>query len=381
MFKVHGVQPDLETIRNCIQQYEFTPIDGTVDAQSIGFVPMARIGTSFEMVSEIQIDEYLAFSLRKDVKRVPGTVIKAEMKKATTRYLTENPDKQTVPKAVKNDLREAILQSLYQRSIPSPTILDIVWDLSKKRLYFTNTSPNAQDMLQSIFRSAFSEHTLSLITPLDLARDLLKTDDQRKLALMNFSKTPDDAPILDKIHDNRWIGHDFLLWMVYRTDTVLTQFQVKTDGPIEKDTVFYSGIGNRLSLINSEGEAAYRVTITGEQDGFCETKSSLRKERQVSTAQMFLVSTDEIEWNLNLDSSTFQVSGFKIPQIRPDMDPEIDPMTERQTLFLLQLAEIECGIQQLQSVFFEFLTQRLSSEWSTVSKAINKWLADESLKE
>ena len=149
-FQVLGALPatDLaEWVGKGLTQNGFRSIEQTSEELSTGWVQLDDYQESgFEGVHTFQHDHYLAFSLRRDQRKLPTALVKPYFIKAEQEWLTANPQFKRVPKQQREDLRDAVRGSLFAKSLPVPAIYDAVWDTRSNLLTFTSLGTVVVDL-------------------------------------------------------------------------------------------------------------------------------------------------------------------------------------------------------------------------------------------
>jgi recombination associated protein RdgC len=140
----------------------FEPIDRKSDEdRAIGFVELEDSeGTGFSPGSYVH-GERVLFGFRVDQLRVPGSQVKAELAKWTRTFEQENDRKPA--KAEKAQAREAIVQMLRSRAVPSTKVADISWNLKTGQLQIWAASRKAVEEIQLSIEEAFKVKLQDLV--------------------------------------------------------------------------------------------------------------------------------------------------------------------------------------------------------------------------
>ncbi len=188
-------------------RHAFRPIDEGIAELSIGWVHTGNPQEmSFSVPADFWHDNYLAFSLRQDRRRVPAALLKAYLQVAEHEFLTANPGYTRVPKQKKEEMRDKVQASLLARTLPVPAVHDAVWDTRSGILTFTGLGRAAQDAFETLFRKSFPDFRLVAVHP--FARAAMVVEEELEPALLSANKAASET-VLDLIVSNRWLGGGF----------------------------------------------------------------------------------------------------------------------------------------------------------------------------
>src|SRR3990172_3347481 len=119
-YKVAGDRPiaDLyDWVSQRLAQNSFKSIDQTSDEVSSGWVHLDDSSKNgFDTPRAFWRDHYLAFSLRRDQRRVPYAVFRAHLRRAEDEFLTAHPEMRRVPKQKREELRPTVWAELYTQT-------------------------------------------------------------------------------------------------------------------------------------------------------------------------------------------------------------------------------------------------------------------------
>jgi hypothetical protein len=182
--------------------------------------------------------------------------------------------------------------------------------------------------------------------------------------------------ILEQIEANRWLGFDFLQWLLYRTLNSDSRYQVTVPGPLLEKQPFTAFLDNRLVLVGGGQEGIQKIIVAGPQDHYFEVKAALRQGKQIEEATIHLQQNEDDGWKLTLKGERFQFGSYRTPMIRPETEPNDDPQAEAEAAFYTKLASVEEGEQMFNSLLRSFLEMRLSDQWRTEQTTIRNWLEE-----
>ncbi len=376
-FRVVGDVPAsglFELASESLGRHAFKPIDQGTAELSVGWVHTGNPQESaFAVPADFWHDHYLAFTLRQDRRKVPAPLLKAYLQVAEHEFLEANPGYNKVPKQKKEELRERVLTALLARTLPVPALYDAVWDNRGNILTFTSLGRGAQEAFETLFRKTFPDLRLAAIHP--FARAARVVDEELKPALLSANRATSDAA-LDLIVSNRWIGYDFLLWIMYRTMNGSSEYRVCRPGPDSAGVPFTAYINDRLVLCSAGENGLQKVTVAGPQDRFSEVCTALKQGKVISEAAILFEKGDEL-WKMTLKGEMFHFASFRCPKVKEEKDNTVDAAVEREALFFERMAVLEAGQQLFDSLFAIFLALRLGPAWNAEMLKIGEWLAAE----
>ncbi|PLX92104.1 MAG: exonuclease [Desulfuromonas sp.] len=372
-FAVEGDLPsgDLTTwVGEHLMARRFVNIDQSADELSVGWVELDDSSVGDFSLPAYSRDHYLFFSLRRDQRRIPPTLLRSYLELAQRDFLAANPGLNRVPKARREELKEAVYGSLLARTLPTPAIFDAVWDTRCQRLTLANLSPKVVDLFETQFRQSFPGLRLVPIHP--YARALSVVSPTCREALQQANGARGDG-ILEMIRDNRWIGDDFLLWMMFATMNGSAAWRIDQPGPAAEGETFTAYLNDRLVLCGGGEEGTQKVTVSGPQSNFSEVCVALQNGKSISEAVLYLEKNENL-WKLNLKGELFQFASYRAPAVHLEKDALTDAASEREAVFFERMAVVEEGLQLFDSLFAAFLEQRLGAGWPATQRAISAWL-------
>jgi hypothetical protein len=352
----------------------FRSIDQSADELSTGWVHVDDPRESgFEAPAAFWRDHYLVFSLRRDQRRVPAAVLKAGLQEAESKYLAENPGLRRVPKQKREDLREAIRNSLLARTLPVPAVWDAVWDTRSNLVTFTSLTSGIVELFENQFKKSFEGLRLVAIHPFARAEQVIGED--LKPALRKANQSSSDAAI-DLVRSNLWLGCDFLLWLLYRTINDSSEYRVDQPGSALENERFAAYLDDRLVLLGETENGIQKITVAGPQDRFSEVRMALCNGKRIIEATLHL-EQDEQQWKTTLKGDLFHFASFKAPSVIIEKGDNVDAASEREAVFFERMCLLENGLQLFDSLYATFLGVRLGEKWSGEERMIREWLQAE----
>ncbi len=376
-FQVTGPLKPFDKQSDLLQQLAkegFRSIEKSSEELAVGWVEMDDYDASdFDSAQHCWREQHLCFTLRQDRRKLPSALLKREIARLSELFLADKPTFNRVPKGELEQLRDQARGLLLSRTLPTPTCYDVIWDTEHNQLRLCCLSQTVIDTFQGLFQQTFPDLQLQFLHPIARAEQILSEPFKEKLQQANLAQT-DSA--LELIEANRWLGFDFLQWLLYRTLNSDSNYAVSTSGPLLKDQPFRAFLDNRLVLSGGGQEGLQKVTVAGPQDQYSEARAALQQGKQIEEAILHLQQDDENCWKLTLKGERFQFGGYRTPMVRPDRDPNDDPQAEAEAAFYTKLAAVETGEQLFNSLLKGFLELRLSDDWPETAANIKSWLKE-----
>jgi hypothetical protein len=276
-----------------------------------------------------------------------------------------------VPKQKKEELSEAVRAALYGKTLPVPSTYDAVWDTRSGLVTFTSLSPKVMELFENHFKNTFDGLRLLMLHPFSRAERLLRDDLKPALLKANRAATGD---VLNLIHDNQWLGWDFLLWLTYQTINRTSEYAVSQLGPAQEGERFVAYLDDRLVLLGEGKEGVQKVSVVGSQERFTEVCAALKNGKQITEATLYF-EREEYQWKMTLRSLMFHFASFKSPSIKLEKDNITDEADEKEAAFYERMYVLEEGLQLFDCLFAAFLEIRLGKTWAEEEKNMQKWLA------
>lgn len=376
-FHVSGTIDQKEKLTKLPEQLAeegFRSIEQSAEELATGWVEVSDYDSGdFADATTCWRDHNLCFTLRQDRRRIPAALLKRQVAILSDRFLAEQPTLNFVPKAEKEQIRNRARSMLLVKTLPTPSFYDIVWDTEKQILRFCSLGQSIIDSFQGLFHQTFPGLRLQMIHPMSRALQVLPEPLHKTLKEADQAQTDS---VLEQIEANRWLGFDFLQWLLYRTLNSDSRYQVCADGPLLDKQPFTAFLDNRLVLVGGGHEGMQKVVVAGPQDHFLEVKTALNQGKEIEEATIHLQQDEEEGWKLTLKGDRFQFGSYRTPMIKPESDPNDDPQAEAEAAFYTKLAALEEGEQMFNSVLKNFLELRLGDKWTETKTAIAQWLSE-----
>lgn len=375
-FQVRGaIQNDKQTVLpEKLAAEGFRSIENTADELATGWVELDDYDNSgFTDPATCWRDHLLCFTLRQDRRRIPSALLKRQVSILSAQFLAEKQDLTFIPKGEKEQIRDRARSILLVKTLPTPSFIDVIWDTEKQLIRFCSLGQNALDSFQGLFHQTFPGLRLQILHPLARALQVLPESLHEQMMQANQAQTDS---LLEQIEANRWLGFDFLQWLVYRTLNSDSRYQVSVAGPLLDKQPFTAFLDNRLVLVGGGHEGIQKIVVAGPQDQYLEVKTALRQGKEIEEATIHFQQEEDEGWKLTLKGDRFQFGSYRTPMIRPERDPNDDPQAEAEAAFYTKLAAIDEGEQMFNSILQVFLELRLSDHWAETKTAINQWLKE-----
>ena len=373
-FQIAGDLPQgniFEWIGECLDKFAFSSIENSADELSIGWVRTDDYqNTDFAGLQQFRRDYFVSFTLRRDQRRIPTPLLKAYQKIAEQDFLNANPGFFRVPKQKKEDIRDAVRLALFARSLPSPSMYDVVWDTRNGLVTLASLSSKVIDLFETEFKKSFPGLRLLMIHPYARAQRVTPEHLREDLERSNLAST---ESVLDLIRANSWIGQDFLLWLLHQTLTGSGEYSVSIPGVFGDGEPFTAFMNDRLLLQANSEAGIQRITVAGAQDDFREVLAALRMGKGITEATIHL-EKDENAWKLTLKGELFHFGSFKCPAVQIEKDQTVDKLAEEEAVFYERMHLLQSGCQLFDSLFAAFLIERLSGQWATKLEEIKIWI-------
>ena len=360
-----------EFASNGLSKQAFRSIESTLDELSCGWANLDDHQRSeFSTPAGFWRDQYLAFTLRRDQRKIPASLLKAYCRVAEEEYLAEHPGLHRVPKQKREEIKEAVRLRLLARTLPIPATYDLAWNTKEQTILFSSLSQGVTDLFEEEFKKTFPGLRLILVHPMARADRLVPEELKHQLEQSNRATSP---AVLDQIRSNQWLGQDFLLWLLYRSMTGAGEYRVNQPGVAGSGDTFSAYLDDRLVLVSATEEGAQKMTVAGPQGGFGEVHTALQNGKKITEATIHL-EFEENSWKVTLKAERFYFASFRCPSVQIEKDNTADRASEQEAVFYERMHLLETGLQLFDSLFAEFIENRLGSGWAKAEADIQAWL-------
>jgi hypothetical protein len=296
--------------------------------------------------------------------------VKNLVEKECAEWLKERPKLKKVPFQRKREIRENIHAALLARSLPDPSVYDVLWNSATDIVSISAISTKVLDFIEDEFAATFDGLSLVPIHPMRRAERVFPEEHRAALDKLNQASSRD---VLVQIKKNRWLGWDFLLWLMYRSSEGKSEFRVSQGGPAEKGELFLAYLYDRFLLTEENEDGNRKSTISGPQRDFSEARKAIQTGKNITEAVIHF-ERDMLKWKVNLKGDVFAFGSFACPPVKIEKDEMTDPDMEREAVFFERMSLLETGTQLFDSLLAEFLQDRVLGPWPKISKAVSEWL-------
>ncbi|NLC70305.1 MAG: recombination-associated protein RdgC, partial [Desulfuromonadaceae bacterium] len=286
-----------------LADFGFRSIEDSAEELAIGWVEFDDPRESgFEAPHAFQRDHYFVFTLRRDQRRLPAALFKQHLQQEEADFLAAHPGFRRVPKQKREELKEMLRLRLLAKTLPAPSLWDVVWDTEKDLVTFASLSASIGDLLVEQFKKTFEGLRLAPIHPYARGMDVVEESLKAKLATANRAST---AEAVELTEANRWLGCDFLLWLMHRTMTADSEYPVSRPGPAVPGERFISYLNDKVLLAGAGNpDGIQKVAVSGPQDHFSEVRAALLSGKEIHEAVLYLEKEENL-WKLHLKGEPF----------------------------------------------------------------------------
>ncbi len=346
----------------------FRSIEHSAEEFSIGWVAQDESREGRFSAEKVRRDHYLVFSLRRDQRRLPAALLRAHVERTEREFLAGHAGLRRVPKAKREELKEAVRGALLAKTLPSPAVYDVVWDTRRGLVTFASLNGKVAETFEERFKTTFDGLRLVALHPYARAEAAVAPELRPRLAEVNGAK---GDGVLELIRDNLWLGRDFLRWLLFRTVNGGCALPVDQPGPAMAGASFNAFLDDRLILMGEAEEGKQRITVNGPQNHFDEVRAALRSGKEIVAATLHLEQGEEA-WKLTLKGENFHFAVYRCPPVQLERDASVDPSLEAEAVFYQRMSQVEAGLQLFDGLLGEFLRQRLGEGWPATEAAIGE---------
>lgn len=351
----------LGTAEEFLAARAFQSIDETTHEASLGWVTLDDSSVNvFSTPDAVRRSHYLAFSLRKDERKIAGSLLRRYLDQAHKDFLSRHPGLNRVPKSKKEELREEVRGALLAKILPVSTVVDAVWDTDNQILSLTSLSSKNVELFESLFKATFEGLRIVPIAPFSRAQ---RVAPEHLLQDLQSANRAGSDSVLAQIEDNQWLGQDLLLWLVHQTMTASSEYIVTQPGPVCKGSGFVAYVNDKICLQGAADNGPQKVTVSGFQDRFEEVQTALKNGKTISEATIFFECNENV-WKATLKGKHFHFASLTSPAIKLEVEDLADEHTENLAVFYERMGLLETAMQLFDSLLSIYLEQRLSQDWA-----------------
>lgn len=169
-FLVLGLMPNNTDLLGGLTRNAFHPFEDSLDEERIGWCDWRNLLITPPEKEWLLQEKFALFSLRFDSRKVPATLLKAEIDLRLSNMQNNNTN--IISKGARTSLKDEVKAELLLKILPVPKIVDIAWDLKQGILWTTASSAKMQSALMILFNKSFGCELKPLATLL-LANQVL----------------------------------------------------------------------------------------------------------------------------------------------------------------------------------------------------------------
>ena len=344
-----------ESVCNALSQYRFREIEGGAE-MSMGW---SLFGSPFDgdhsvgfHEDSVMFDKYIAFCLRIDRKRVPGSVKKIELEKAIR---AEAAISGPVSKARKMEIKEAVLLRLMSRATAVPSAIEVVVDPESQIVFLASVQGKSIELFYELFKSSFPESELVPVNACSVVEQRLELGNQNP-----FSALERKDQALTFLDD---AGRMFLTWLWYRDGRDM--------GGLNDVPTFSLYLDRKLAAANEAGTLSVTANPARE-DGLDVAKNAIAEGRRIYSARAIAVQEGELFFDMAL-TNELTMSGVKLPKV--EIEENFDDIDEmRQATFILRMDLLKRVCTFVDAAYGEFLDVAMDDRaWAREEAQIKEW--------
>lgn len=300
--------------------------------------------------------EYVAFHFRIDVRKVAPIVLRKFVHDAVQKYRGENegrwPSRQE-----RREIQENMQSVLLNRSLPQPSVCEVVWNPASHSLLLGTTSAKMMEAFLEVFEKHFQVYPVPLYHA-NWALHRGGLTPQQKDALQGLV----ESKSANAMEEGRFLGFEFLTWVWFFVE----QGEGSVQLPDGKAAEIH--LGERF-VLTLPGEGREKIVCTSRGNSLHEARTALQKGKVVQEMQLMFIIGDH-EYLLTLDSALWAVKGLKTPKQMADFGED-----DEEGFFLEKMYFIEEVSSALDILYSKFLNQRLTSSWELeVLPQLQSWI-------
>lgn len=363
-FKCEGdlsVFSDVEGVCSVLRQYRFREIESGAEF-SLGWslfeAPFDADHSLGFHEGTVVFDTYIAFCLRVDRKRVPGSVKKIEVEKAIR---AEQATGGVVSKARKMEIKDAVLLRLMARATAVPSSVEVVIDPGAGMVYLASAQAKAVDLFCELFKSTFDGVELDPVNACSMVAQRLERGNQNPFSALQLK---DEAiTFLDER------GRMFLTWLWFRGGRDM--------GGLDGVPAFSLYLDRKLAAASEVGSLS--VIASPSMDGGLDVaKKAVAEGRRIYSAKVVAEQDGELFFDLAL-TNDLTMTGVKLPKV--DIEAESGDIEEiRLATLILRMDLLKRLCAFVDVAYGEFLGEAMDErEWAQVERQIAEWAAAEDI--
>jgi hypothetical protein len=321
-----------------------------------------ELHTDFDLTNAI-FGKYIVFSLRKDTKRIPRTMLTLKLKERIRERMKEMGT-ETLPQKQKAELKAEVIEELNRNTPATIQIVQVIVDPSRKEVYVSSTSDKLVGEFEGLFEKSF-EVKLEQAHPKACANKLLDKETFEKVLDKPGYETVENLEVHPDFENSQEekLGAGFLTWLFY----ILQAKEGKWTGANTGE--FVIGI-NEFLLFEGEALGTKQTLLKqGPVANSAELATVLRIGKQLSKVQLTMTREDGTHdneiWIFYINKAFFDLSSLKVPRYSEG---------NAATRILGRFNYIIESFQILDDLFLYYLELRFSNQWNKTLKDMRDWI-------
>ncbi len=361
---------DREVIAEALKENAFTSEGRENEELNIGFADFFDFTSSdFSNFELFNIDSLIVFGVRIDRIKVPSAVSTIRVNEACADWLAKYPHLKFIPKVEREQIRDRIRSQLLQKYDPVPSMVQVIINMDNGNVWIASRSRNVIDSVVGLFNQAVPQNRIIAKAPLKRYSESFSVEIAAAAKKLNEAATDS---VLEWVEANSYVWNDFFAWMLFRTFNTDSQYSTAT-GQI---TAF---LDDKFVLSGSNSEGKQRIVVTGSQVNANELRSALSQGLALESVKLCMkVDSGDSEISVMLDDQWLPLQSAKIPHIKPESDPDDDPIAERVASLLVRTDDIAKVRGLIDELVYKFLLVRSgTTSWYLFTQEYNEWLKGE----
>ena len=281
-------------------------LESVVDEPQVGWVSGRHLLDTRIDNETAYAGGYLHLTLRTVQKKIPPSLLKAEMRMEELALL-QAEKAESLSRKQKKEIKKVITERLLKDMPPSITGISFVVDQNTGIIYLGSTSQSQIDQFLRVFYETIGFEPISLIS--ETASEVLYNINPDSLPIVNFS-----PKITHTESDNISLGRDFATWVWY--------FQENEGGTFEvEDSGTFNVMVDGPLVLAADGRGALEAVIRkGLPTTSSEAKAALLVGKKLKQAK-FTITKDDQNWTFTLDADNFSFRSMRLPEVEKGLDP------------------------------------------------------------
>lgn len=377
-----------ELYEKAVRAHALVPIDpesGSGTEKSIGWCSIVDEQDTDLSFSKFYLDGYILLSLRIDTLKPARDEVKRLLKQRQRELEAER--KEPLSASALRELKDMITLDLRRRTPPKTRIVDVLWNMDAQTLLFMSHSKAMNETFLRLFAETFNLG-LDLEGPgfwanvyaeeTECTRQLSRTRPTLELlggfvglrpcpraegASMVYQPVEDtdteevvkDAAFKMELEDRRFLGREFLTWLIFRARSEDDYDGIFLDG--KQCEAFRVVVGERVTL-KALGEGTGEIMARGVAPAQTpDVRYAIAGGLTVREVELIFEQKDRGDriWFASVSADGFDMRRVRLPSLLSEEDDE--RLHERIEL----LGEVD---KMLKAAFADFLKLRLSTAWA-----------------